>query len=180
MPRKAVTIQGGVVISRAVLADSSDGLFEARLAERYVELLRLAFVLAGNQADAEDAVQFALERAWRSRRQLRDTEALAGWLRRIVIREVVRRQTNPWSRLMRNARPLDLSSVPADRVDRDLQIALTRALGHLPAAQRAVVVLHHYAGYRVDEVAVLVDAPVETVRSRLRLAMARLRTELEP
>lgn len=177
---EAMNVRGGAVITGIVPASaSSDGVFEAHLAGGYVALLRLAVLLAGNQADGEDAVQLALERAWRSRGQLKDPDALDGWLRRIVVREVVRRQTSPWARLVRAAGPIDLSSVPATAIDRDLQLALTRALSRLPVVQRAVVVLHHYQGYRVDEVADIVGAPVETVRSRLRLAMARLRKELE-
>ena len=52
-----MTIQGGAAISRTVAADRPDSLLEARMAEQYVDLIRLACVLAGNQADAEDAVQ---------------------------------------------------------------------------------------------------------------------------
>lgn len=175
-----MTAGGGAAITRAVPAEATaDALFETMLVERYLDLLRLAVLLAGNQPDGEDAVQLAIERAWRSRSQLRDVEALTPWLRRIVVREVVRKQTSPWARFTRNASPIDLTAIPANTVDRDVHLALLRALAHLPAAQRAVVVLHHYAGYRVDEVAEIVDAPVETVRSRLRLAMTRLRTELE-
>jgi RNA polymerase sigma-70 factor (ECF subfamily) len=175
-----MTAGGGAAITSVVPAESSaDALFEAMLAERYLELLRLAVLLAGNQPDGEDAVQLAIERAWRSRAQLRDVGALTSWLRRIVVREVVRRQTSPWARLTRNASPIDLTAIPATTVDRDVHLALLRALAHLPAAQRAVVVLHHHTGYRVDEVAEIVGAPVETVRSRLRLAMNRLRLELE-
>lgn len=46
------------------------------------------------------------------------------------------------------------------------------------AAQRAAIVLHLYLGYSVQETADLLDVPVETVRSRLRLARARLRGAL--
>jgi len=175
-----MNIGGGAAITRVVpAAASADALFEAMLGERYLDLLRLAVLLAGNRPDGEDAVQLAIERAWRSRTQLRDVDALTSWLRRIVVREVVRRQTSPWVRLTRNASPVDLTAIPTTTVDRDVHLALLRALAHLPAPQRAVVVLHHYTGFRVDEVAEIVGAPVETVRSRLRLAMNRLRTELE-
>ena len=52
------------------------------------------------------------------------------------------------------------------------------AFATLSPEQRAVVALHLYAGYSVLETAALVDAPIETVRSRLRLARERLRREL--
>jgi len=42
-----------------------------------------------------------------------------------------------------------------------------------------VIALHLYAGYSVVETAEAVGAPVETVRSRLRLARERMRRQLE-
>jgi RNA polymerase sigma-70 factor (ECF subfamily) len=48
----------------------------------------------------------------------------------------------------------------------------------LPAEQRAVVALHLYEGYPVEETAQLMGAGIETTRSRLRLARQRLRREL--
>ena len=165
---------------QATPAGADDELtFEAMLEVRYPSLLRLAVLVARNRSDAEDAVQAALERAWRSRAQLRQPERLDGWLHRIVVREVLRRETSPWRRLVRGAGPTDLSWIPARAEDHDLRPTIGRALARLPPPQRAVVVLHHYAGYRVDEVAEIVDAPIETVRSRLRLAMARLRADLD-
>ena len=44
--------------------------------------------------------------------------------------------------------------------------------------QRAALVLHLYAGYTVEQTARIVDAPVETVRARLRRGKDRLRTLL--
>ena len=158
---------------------SADPLFEAALVELYADLLRVAVLIARHQADAEDALQLALERAWRSRHQLRDRALLRPWLTRIVAREIVRRQTSPWARLVRTAPSVvDLTPAPSADQGDDLSIVVGQALARLSPPQRTVVVLHHYAGYPVVEVAILVNAPVETVRSRLRLAMARLRADL--
>ena len=49
----------------------------------------------------------------------------------------------------------------------------------LPADQRAAIALHLHLGYSVAETADIVGAPVETVRSRLRLGRERLRRQLE-
>jgi RNA polymerase sigma-70 factor (ECF subfamily) len=70
--------------------------------------------------------------------------------------------------------PIDPRATDAPRV-----AELKAAFARLSAEQRAVVALHLYAGYSVAETAELVGAPVETARSRLRLARQRLRMELE-
>jgi RNA polymerase sigma-70 factor (ECF subfamily) len=66
------------------------------------------------------------------------------------------------------------SSAPA----RSERVDVLQAFERLPADQSAVVVLHHYLAYPVAEIAEMLGVPLETVRSRLRLAMRRLREEL--
>jgi RNA polymerase sigma-70 factor (ECF subfamily) len=52
---------------------------------------------------------------------------------------------------------------------------MVRLLDQIPAEQRETVVLHHVMELTVPEIAAEMAVPAETVRSRLRLAMARLR-----
>ena len=55
---------------------------------------------------------------------------------------------------------------------------LRAAFESLPAEQRAAVALHLHLGYSIAETAALVGVPVETLRSRLRVARERLRTAM--
>ena len=150
------------------------------MVERYPDLLRLAFLILHDRTDAEDATQLALERAWRSRSQLHSVDLSLHWLRRIVVREALRSRSSPW-RMLRM--PLHVGEIePATETpnlsSQSERLDLVRAFSHLPADQSAVVVLHHYLAYPVAEVAEMLGVPLETVRSRLRLAMKRLREEL--
>lgn len=146
-------------------------------------LIRLAGLVCRNVADAEDAVQAALERAWRNQSALRDPARLKPWLDRIVVREAIRITRSRESllgRLLGRDRdevvvePVDPRSPDASKV-----AELKQAFERLSAEQRAVVALHLYAGYSVAETAEIVGAPVETARSRLRLARQRMRMELD-
>ncbi len=56
---------------------------------------------------------------------------------------------------------------------------LKAALDQLPAPQREAFLLHHEGGLSLAEIAEITGAGAETVKSRLRYAMARLRTELK-
>ncbi|MCI0583948.1 MAG: sigma-70 family RNA polymerase sigma factor [Chloroflexi bacterium] len=147
-------------------------------------LIRLAGLICRNVDDAEDAVQAAFERAWRNQGALRDQERLKPWLDRIVVREAIRITRSRESVLGRLfgrdedevvVEPVDVRAVDAAKVA-ELKLAYAR----LSAEQRAVVALHLYAGYSVAETAEIVGAPIETARSRLRLARQRLRMELDP
>ncbi|HEY7969462.1 MAG TPA: sigma-70 family RNA polymerase sigma factor [Candidatus Limnocylindrales bacterium] len=171
--------------ARTVAAASAElSLF---VAEHYPRLIRLAGLICDQPADREDAVQTALERAWRARDSLHEPDRLRVWLDRIVVREAIRltsRMRRVRVRLIEPRRVEDPAVGQPEIRDRRSNephemVALRAAFDELPPSQRAVVVLHLYAGYSVQDTAELVDARVETVRSRLRLARARLRTLLE-
>jgi RNA polymerase sigma-70 factor (ECF subfamily) len=146
----------------------------------YDRLIRLAALVCHADTSVEDAVQAAMEQAWRRRHTLRDPNLLRPWLDQIVVREAIRLNRRPW--WSRFTRQIDSEPVPelADGrrgVDPNW-IALSIAFRTLPAEQRAVVALHLYEGYPVNETAELMGASIETTRSRLRLARQRLRREL--
>lgn len=166
---------------RAVVpAAPVDRALVAFISEHYDRLLGLAWLICRHQADAADAVQRGLEQAWRQRATLRDETRLRPWVDRVVVREAIRLGRRPWLR-----RVLSLDSQvgwvePSGRSDADPEdwTSFRAAFAKLPADQRAVVVLHLHAGYSVLETAGIVDAPVETVRTRLRRAKDRLRLDL--
>jgi RNA polymerase sigma-70 factor (ECF subfamily) len=157
------------------------------VAAHYPRLIRLAGLICRDAIDSEDAVQAGLERAWRRRESLLDPAALPAWLDRIVVREAIRLGRDNRSLRQRLERMLgdhDDIEIPIPRIEADpgssvaSRAALRHAFEALPAAQRAVVALHLYLGYSIAETADMVGAPLETVRSRLRLAREQLRFQL--
>ena len=79
-----------------------------------------------------------------------------------------------------------LAAIPGGRNDdpeirasaREISTRLHAALSALPPAQREAFLLHQEGGLELSEIAELTGAGVETVKSRLRYALAKLRTEL--
>ena len=79
-----------------------------------------------------------------------------------------------------------LAAIPGARNDdpevrasaREISTRLRMALSALPPAQREVFLLHQEGGLDLSEIAALTGAGVETVKSRLRYALAKLRAEL--
>jgi len=165
-------------------ADATDGtLLGAFVAEHYDRLVKLAWLVCRHGPDAADAVQVALERAWRQRDELRDRGSLRTWVDRIVVHEAIRisrRRSSLLGRFLAPSQPGEISAEPMDSRSMSTPVwtELRHAFATLSPEQRAVVALHLYAGYSVLETAALVEAPIETVRSRLRLAREHLRREL--
>lgn len=162
---------------------------EAFFAEHYDRLVRLAGLVCHAASTTEDAVQAAMEQAWRRRSTLRDASRIKPWLDQIVVREAIRVNRQPWwSRLsrptVREIRPDEEQDGSARRPTHGNEptdagwLVLIAAFRQLPPEQRGAIALHLYAGYSVEETADLMRAPVETTRSRLRLARERLRNEL--
>lgn len=162
---------------------ASDTAIAAFVAEHYDRLLRLARLICRDTGDAADAVQIGLEQAWRRRSTLHDEARVRPWLDRIVTREAVRvsKSRRSWLSRILTPRPDVKWIEPADKraSEPPTFVALRAAFQRLSPEQRAVVGLHMHLGYSVIETAAIVGAPEETVRSRLRLAKARLRRELE-
>ena len=75
----------------------------------------------------------------------------------------------------------DPGAQPAELAERELTATrLSAALAELNEDQRVVVALHDIEGYRLEEIATLLDTPVGTLKSRLHRARARLRELLAP
>lgn len=139
------------------------------VSEHHARLIRLAVLVTRSVDEAEDAVQAAFERAWRHRDSLTDRSRLRPWLDRIVVREAIRGAPRPTQALA------DELPAPFDPGASHETAAVHQALDQLAPGHRAVVVLHLYAGYSVADTAAALSIPVETARSRLRVARDRLR-----
>ena len=153
-----------------------------------------AYRLSGSHDDASDIAQEAFVRAWNNLKSFRGDAQFSTWLYRIV--------TNVFldDRKKKRARPhrslddeiaLDESSVErqyADSAPGPAEIAegderkqlLNRAIGSLPEAQRAMVVLYHSQGLSYEEIAEITGQPMGTVKSRLNRARLALRDRLQP
>jgi len=142
----------------------------ARLAAASVDrCYAVAYRILRDMHLAEDATQQALLSAWRDLPTLRDPDRFDAWLHRLVVRACYAEASRDrrWGAGVRLI-PSDRSSVPdsaSSIVDRD---ELERGFRRLSPEQRAVVVLHHYLGYPLTEIAETLGIPVGTARSRGR------------
>ncbi|MGO8949813.1 MAG: RNA polymerase sigma factor [Ktedonobacterales bacterium] len=150
-------------------------------------MAKVAAVLIG-VADAEDATQEALVRAWNGWAALREEGAIRSWLLRITVNVCHNWQSGHFGTHRSRTQPLspdmgmpDSDSLAAmvpgttEHADAlDLRLAVTL----LPAPVRAVVALRFYAGMDATEIGAALDLPASTVRTRLRRALLLLRDYL--
>ena len=143
-------------------------------------LFALAYRILRDVDRAEDALQDALVIAWRDLRTLRDPDRFDAWLQRLLINVCIGQATRERRRTV-NLRvlPVDGPAAPDDLLgvgDRD---QLERGFRRLTPDERAILVLHHYAGYTLVEMAEALGQPAGTVRSRLHHAHRAMRAALD-
>lgn len=142
---------------------------------------RLAGYLLGNSADAQDAAQDAIAKAWMSFGSLRDQVMFDRWFRRILVngcRDRLRRRGRVrWVSLDAPDAPEHEAADPfAASLSRD---ALGRALDVLSPDERLIVVLHYWNDLGTAEIAALLGIPQGTVKFRLHSAYGALRRKLD-
>lgn len=144
--------------------------FEEYVAARRAALLRTAYLLTGQHADAEDLVQVALVKA--VPRWARIADDPEPYVRRILVNENVSR----WrARRWREVHTDTLPERPAAGGDRDAALVLRDALAQLAPRQRAVIVLRYFEDLTERETADVLGVRIGTVKSQARDALARLR-----
>lgn len=148
------------------------------VSERGAALKRHAFLLCGNDAQADDLVQEALVRAFtRPLRAVRPGGAEA-YVRVIVVNLFIdgtRRQSR-WKRVAPLLQPSGVAPDPADQVSgRDV---ILTALRSLSPRQRACVVLRYYEDLPVANVAAVLGVSEGSVKGYLSAAMSRLAAQL--
>jgi RNA polymerase sigma-70 factor (ECF subfamily) len=159
--------------------------------------------MLGSGADAEDAVQETMVRAWKAADRLDSREALKPWLYRIAsnvcldMLQGAKRRAQPmdvgpasaadaalgaaehnWVQPIADARVVAPEADPAELAEarETLRLAFVAALQNLPPKQRAVLILREVLRWQATEVAELLDTSVASVNSALQRARATLDT----
>jgi RNA polymerase sigma-70 factor (ECF subfamily) len=178
---------------------------ELQLEQYRSELTGYCYRMLGSAFEAEDAVQETLIRAWRSLDRFEGRSALRSWLYRIATnvcldmlsgreRRALPMDRGPavsvdaasgnilpeatWIQPIPDGHVTPAGGDPAElAVSREtIRLAFIAALQHLPARQRAVLILREVLRWKADEVAELLDTSVASVNSALQRARATLAT----
>ena len=169
------------------------------------ELTGYCYRMLGSAFEAEDAVQEAMVRAWKGFDAFEGRSAVRSWLYRIatnVCLDMLRgrqrralamdfgpagsadaftgatRPEHAWVTPIPDARVLPEDGDPAELAEarESIRLAFVTALQHLPAKQRAVLILREVLRWQASEVAQLLDTTVASVNSALQRARATLST----
>ena len=136
--------------------------------------------LIGNAAEAEDLVQEIYIQAYRSLDRFDAKRDFVPWLMGVAMRQIrnYRRRTFSQLRALSKAGRFESGVVPdfsADVVSRLAHLGLLERVDRLSFKLRQVVVLYYLNEYTQEEIAVILQIPLGTVKSRLHTALNKLR-----
>jgi RNA polymerase sigma-70 factor (sigma-E family) len=135
-------------------------------------LRRLGYLLTGDWAEAEDLAQEAMVRTYRAWSRIRERERPGAYARSVLVnrrRSLLRRSMVA----QKHAETLRSEAYAPDFGEEGM--VLWDAIASLPRRQRAALVLRFYEDLPESEIALILDAPVGTVKSLVHRGLAKLR-----
>jgi RNA polymerase sigma-70 factor (ECF subfamily) len=156
------------------------GEFEAIYREHHRRVYAIALRFARDREGAEEIVQDAFVRAWRSLPSFNGNSRLSTWLHSVVVNAALDRMRRRSRAEARLDREVDLDRY-ADEIGRAMPAAdvdLERAVAALPEGAREVVILHYFEGYPCAEIAERMGIVEGTVKSQLHRARQLLKEAL--
>ena len=149
------------------------------------ELLGMLYYLLGNVEDARDALQEAFVKCWRRRAELPGVQNLRAWVFRVTMNAGRDLRGTAWRRRRRPLETRQLRVVAHDNPGpehdavRNEQLELVRkALADLRHEEQEVFLLRQNGQLTYKQIAEAINIPVGTVKTRMRLALEKLREAL--
>ncbi|MBV8722350.1 MAG: RNA polymerase sigma factor [Candidatus Eremiobacteraeota bacterium] len=160
-------------LSLVAAARTDRAALERLIESIWPEAYRIALAVLRDRGLAEDAAQDACATIAGSLAALRNAAAFEAWTYRIVVNAAV-----TIARRRPPVQSVDGATDAAATTDAAAAIDLDNALAALPLHQRAVVLLHYYAGLRSSDIARATGLPPSTIRFHIMLARRALRKAL--
>jgi RNA polymerase sigma-70 factor (ECF subfamily) len=173
------------LISRA--QTGAPGAFE-ELYHAYVDRVhRHLYTIVGQDSDLDDLVQQTFVRLFHRLNSYRAEASFGTWLHRVTLNVALEhlRKRKRWFRFETSDVLLPLPepkapAMPDDSLDRQQKLGLLHAaLSRIHPKKRVAFLLYEVGGYTLEEIAELVDAPLNTVAARLRAARQEVRKTIE-
>ena len=149
------------------------------------ELLGMLYYFLGSAEDARDALQESFIKCWRRRDLLGGIENLRAWVFQVTLNTGRDLRSSAWRRHRRtlNQPEAEVIAQPtnndADRCREEQLAAVRTALKQLRSEEQEIFLLRQNGELTYEEIARSLMLPVGTVKTRMRLAIGKLREALE-
>ena len=178
-------------IVQAVLAGDKDA-YGALVRAHSAAVFRVAFRIAGNEADAEEIVQETFLRGYQGLKSFQQKSAFGTWIYRIAVNCALNRisrpgieaeyrhgeESNPEEKTVQVASP-DADPERA-LLSREISAAQQMAMQRLTPTEKSAFVLRHFEDHSMNEIAEMLGIAPNTAKQTVFRAVRKLRRELAP
>lgn len=137
---------------------------------------RLAYSYVRNQEDALDIVSESILKALTNKKKIKDKEAVKTWLYRIIVNtslDFLRKEKKDLQIIK------DKEAAETWGFDEYLNIDLQNAMDILPDSHRIIIILRFFEDMKIENIALLLDENVNTIKSRLYSSLKKLRIQMD-
>lgn len=159
--------------------------FRALVLEHSHAMFRLAWRLSGDESAADDIVQEAFIKAWRHIGEFRMQSSFRSWLHRITVNaamDYLRKQSRREQFEQEEPEFEGLAQSETPRQDRqiDIRAQTEAALRQLSDTERAALLLRHYEGHSIQEIADMLELTTGACKQAIFRAVRKMRAALQP
>jgi RNA polymerase sigma-70 factor (ECF subfamily) len=160
--------------------------FELLYRQYEKQVFRTAYLITGNKAEAEDALQEVFTSVWKSRHTYDPKKGkLTTWLHRITVNQCSRAKTKKTPAVVSiEEKEIDLPETGSQSQPEEISITkaeydrLLKAMNALDTKHRSVLVLRYFNDLSYQEIAEALELPLGTVKSRLNQSLRYLKEQM--
>ena len=148
-------------------------------------MFRVAWRLCNDESIAEDIVQEAFIKAWRKIEDFRMQSSFRSWLHRITVNtamDYLRKQSR--RRQFETETPefetAEMAELPRHDVQIDIRLQAGAAMQKLSDTERAALLLRHYEGHSINEIAQILELTGDAAKQTVFRAVQKMRIALQP
>ncbi|CAH2715366.1 ECF RNA polymerase sigma factor SigW [Neobacillus rhizosphaerae] len=148
------------------------------------DVYRTVAFFVSNRQDIDELVNEVYIQMWKSLHTYDKNRSFRFWLHGLIVRQVKEGRRKAWRRfriMEKNKTFLQKQDyvVDGETLQIELQSELTERVKALSYKHREVVILRYFHDYRLDEMSLLLEIPIGTVKSRLHTALKLLKKDME-
>ena len=147
--------------------------FEQEVIDNKETLYRLAYYYVKNHHDAMDILQESILKGYSNLSKIKDKDSIDKYLSRIIINTAI-------DFIRKNSKMIFTDDECLKEVESEVNSSdINYAVDNLEEDLKSIIVLKYFHGYKISEVAEILDISISTVKNRMHKALKQLRVEIK-
>lgn len=147
--------------------------FEQEVIDNKEKLYRLAYYYVKNHHDAMDILQESILKGYSNLSKIKDKDSIDKYLSRIIINTAI-------DFIRKNSKMIFTDDECLKEVESEVNSSdINYAIDNLEEDLKSIIVLKYFHGYKISEVAEILDISISTVKNRMHKALKQLRVEIK-